>query len=83
MAIYQPYFYIIQDIENLKYYAGCKYSKDADPTLLLVENGYHTSSGTIKKLIAENGLLRFAIKKFEYFLPGIKRMSMKPDSLKK
>lgn len=83
MAIYQPYFYIIQDIENLKYYAGCKYSKDADPTLLLVENGYHTSSGTIKKLIAENGLLRFAIKKIRVFSTGDQAYEYETRFLKK
>ncbi len=70
MAIYQPYFYIIQDLENLKYYAGCKYSKDADPATLLIENGYLTSSTTIHQIISQYGISRFSIRKIRVFNTG-------------
>lgn len=63
----RPYFYIIQDVVNGMYYAGVKYSKDSDPSLLLKENGYKTSSYYVKKLIEENGLSRFTIRTIRCF----------------
>jgi hypothetical protein len=67
MAIYQPYFYIIQDIRNGMYYAGAKWAQGCHPEQLLKEGGYPTSSETIKKIIDENGLDTFAIRKIRTF----------------
>lgn len=67
MSIYQPYFYIIQDVRNGMYYAGSKFGKDANPNNLLVSNGYITSSTTIKKIISDHGIETFIIKKIKLF----------------
>ncbi len=64
---YQPYFYIIQDIRNDIYYAGAKWSKDANPSSFMVEGGYTTSSNTIKELIRQHGLSNFIIRKIRTF----------------
>ena len=63
-----PYFYIIQNVYNKKYYAGSKYSrKDCDESLLLKENGYCTSSSIINKIIEKNGIDSFIIRKIKVF----------------
>lgn len=67
MSIYTPYFYIIQDIRNGMYYAGAKWGKNSDPQRLLMKNGYQTSSKTVKKIIKENGLDVFIIRKIRFF----------------
>ena len=67
MAIYQPYFYIIQDKRNDIYYAGVKWAKDADPSNFMVEGGYTTSSKTINELISQYGLSNFVIRKIRTF----------------
>ena len=67
MFIYQPYFYIIQDTRNGIYYAGSKFGKDADPSMLLIKNGYLTSSKIINHIIENFGILTFEIKKIRCF----------------
>jgi hypothetical protein len=67
MAIYQPYFYIIQDVRNGMYYAGAKWGKDANPSNFMTEAGYTTSSNTINKLIQQYGLDNFAVRKIRIF----------------
>lgn len=50
------------------YYAGIRYSKDSKgPEELLQENGYLTSSKTIKNIIKEDGLENFIIRKIKLF----------------
>lgn len=70
MAIYQPYFYVIQDKRNGIYYAGAKWAKDANPATFMVEGGYETSSDTIKELIRHHGLSNFIIRKIRAFETG-------------
>jgi hypothetical protein len=70
MAIYTPYFYIIQDVRNGMYYAGSKYGKDANPDNFMVEGGYETSSETIKEIIREHGFDNFIIHKIRTFETG-------------
>lgn len=54
------YFYIIESQEN-KRYCGCSIKKTSDPENFMKENGYQTSSNTIKNLIKSNGLSYFRI----------------------
>lgn len=70
ISIYRPYFYIIQHINSGKYYAGVKYSKNAIPDQLLKSNGYQTSSNVVKKIIIEEGLDSFVIRKIKVFETG-------------
>jgi hypothetical protein len=63
MSIYQPYFYVIQDIRSGMYYAGARWAQGCHPDELLKEDGYLTSSNTIKELIREHGLDTFTIRK--------------------
>lgn len=67
MAIYQPYFYVIQDKRNGIYYAGAKWAKDANPSNFMVEGGYETSSNTIKFFIEKHGRDNFIIRKLRVF----------------
>lgn len=67
MAIYQPYFYIIQDVRNGMYYAGAKWAQGADPSKLIMPGGYLTSSDTIKAIIEQHGLSSFTIRKIKLF----------------
>lgn len=71
MAIYTPYFYIIQDKSSGIYYAGSKYGKDANPETFMVEGGYTTSSETIKELICKYGFRNFVIRKIRTFETGV------------
>lgn len=68
--IYIPYFYIIQDTRNSKYYAGSKYGQDANPSTFMIENGYQTSSNIILKIIEEFGLEVFIVRKLKIFATG-------------
>ena len=62
----QPYFYIIQHITSLKYYAGYKsYGYGSDN--LMTPDGYKTSSKEIKRLINRDGLGAFIIRKIKRF----------------
>jgi hypothetical protein len=70
MVIYQPYFYIIQDIRCDMYYAGAKWARGCHPGQLLKEDGYLTSSETIKELIEQYGLNIFIIRKIRTFETG-------------
>lgn len=67
MAIYTPYFYIIQDVRNGMYYAGAKWAPDANPDNFMVEGGYTTSSKTINELINRHGLNNFVVRKIRSF----------------
>jgi hypothetical protein len=66
---------VIQHIKTQKYYAGSKWSKSkykskerfADPKFLLTEDGYHTSSKIVQRIIAEEGLSVFKIRKIKVF----------------
>lgn len=62
-----PFFYIIQHNDSKRYYAGSKFGKDSDPSTFMTEDGYKTSSNTIHKLIIENGLDSFSIRKLKIF----------------
>jgi hypothetical protein len=61
MNIYLPYFYIIQHSESGKYYAGCKFGKNANPANFMVPGGYITSSKEVNKIIKNTGLESFEI----------------------
>jgi len=67
MAIYTPYFYIIQDKRNGMYYAGAKWGEDAHPSTFMVEGGYTTRSNIINELIGRCGLINFTIRKIRSF----------------
>lgn len=67
MSIYTPYFYIIQNSINGMYYAGVRYAKTCHPKELLKEDGYHTSSETVKEVIKKLGLEVFVIRKIKTF----------------
>lgn len=67
MTIYTPYFYIIQEISTGIYYAGARWAKGCHPDELLKENGYWTSSKIVNKLLEENGLESFTIRKIRFF----------------
>lgn len=67
MSIYQPYFYIIQEVATGMYYAGAKWSKDANPETFMIKDGYTTSSKIVKKNIMQNGLESFVIRKIKIF----------------
>lgn len=70
MAIYQPYFYIIQNTHNGMYYVGAKWSKDANPSNFMVEGGYITSSNIVKQLVKKHGLHVFIVRKIKTFETG-------------
>lgn len=63
----KPYFYIIQHIPSQKYYAGCKINFSADPSNLMTQKGYKTTSKIVKKLIEKDGLDSFIILKIKLF----------------
>jgi hypothetical protein len=67
MAIYTPYFYIIQDKRNGMYYAGAKWAQDANPATFMTEGGYNTSSKKVKAIIESHDINRFAIRKIRTF----------------
>jgi len=66
MAIYQPYFYVIQDNRNCIYYAGAKWV-NADPTNFMKLGGYITSSDIIKTIIDIHGISAFVVRKIRTF----------------
>jgi hypothetical protein len=81
--IYQPYFYIIEDLVDNKYYAGSKYGVDADPARLLTEDGYHTSSSVVKNEISIKGIDNFKIKTIKLFATANEAYSYETRFLKK
>jgi predicted GIY-YIG superfamily endonuclease len=82
-SIYQPYFYIIEDLVDNKYYAGSKYGIDADPAKLLIEDGYHTSSSVVKNEIKIKGINNFKIRKIKLFSTANEAYSYETRFLKK
>jgi hypothetical protein len=62
-----PYFYVIREKKTGMYYAGCKYGTEADPTKLLRENGYMTSSNVVRKIILAEGIESFEVVKVKTF----------------
>lgn len=62
-----PYFYIIEHVSSRKYYAGVRWAYGCDPSELLTEKGYHTSSDTVNNMIADQGLSAFVIRKIKTF----------------
>lgn len=58
-----PYFYIIQHKQTKIYYAGCRYARNCNPSELLTEGGYLTSSRVVNELIREEGIDAFAIRR--------------------
>lgn len=56
-----PYFYIIEHVSSGKKYAGIRTAKKCHPDELLKENGYLTSSSTVKSLIKNEGFSAFKI----------------------
>jgi len=60
----KPYFYVIQNEQNKKYYAGIRYSKTCDPSDLLVS--YFTSCEEVIDLIKGKGI-PFTIRKILQF----------------
>lgn len=70
MQDYVPYFYIIQNVNSGKYYAGCRYQNSksvANPSELLKEGGYYTSSKPIHKIMEIEGPNSFVIRKIKTF----------------
>ena len=61
-----PFFYVIEHQPTGKLYMGSKWSSNpnsfANPSLFMVEGGYHTSSKVVKQLIKSDGLSSFSIK---------------------
>jgi hypothetical protein len=55
----RPFFYVIEHTKSGIRYAGAKWGKDADPDTFMKPGGYQTSSGTIEKIIQEQGLCAF------------------------
>ncbi len=55
------YFYIIRNIIEDKFYAGSRYANGCNPKELLKNDGYCTSSNTVKLQIALHGLEIFEI----------------------
>jgi hypothetical protein len=76
-----PYFYIIKNLENGKYYAGSRTSVNADPEELLTENGYKTSSILVKSLI--NLGTDFVIRRIKIFENNIDALEYETKFLKK
>lgn len=56
-----PYFYIIQHIPSGLKYAGSRKRVGCYPNELLTPTGYKTSSNSVKKLIAKDGIESFQI----------------------
>lgn len=62
-----PFFYIIENSLTGKLYAGSKFGKDSNPKTFMTDCGYQTSSKTIHKIIMEEGLGIFIIRKIKTF----------------
>lgn len=65
------YFYIIEHTPSRRLYAGARWRKgDKGPATLMTENGYKTSSRTVHRLIEEDGLDSFRVRKVREFETG-------------
>lgn len=83
MNIYTPYFYIIQHTTTKMFYAGVRFSKNADPNELLREQrGYWTSSKLIRKIIQEQGNV-FIIRKIKIFADSFSARNYETRFLKR
>jgi hypothetical protein len=60
-SIYTPYFYIIQDKNTKKKYAGCRWAKGCNPSEFMTYGGYTTSSKIVNSIIDEFGIDSFEI----------------------
>ena len=78
-----PYFYIIKHIPTEKYYAGCKINSSADPSNLMTQNGYKTSSKLVKKLIKQDGLESFSVFRIKLFNDADKALNYESRFLQK
>lgn len=56
-----PYFYIIRHIGSGKRYVGSSWGKKTNPSQLLKEDGYTTSSKYVNKIIESEGISSFQI----------------------
>jgi len=56
-----PYFYIIEHVASGKKYAGCRYAKGCNPAEFMTEDGYCTSSSTVKQIIEDDGIDAFVV----------------------
>lgn len=83
MVIYTPYFYIIQDVDNGRYYAGARWKQGCHPSELLKTDGYTTSSTRVNKLIMKHGTERFTIRKIKTFDEAIDAQLYEVRFLKK
>jgi hypothetical protein len=72
----QSYFYIIQDVRNKMYYAGAKWSVDADENTFMTKEGYTTSSSIVNKII-EN----FGLDVFKQYFPNVQIIAT-PETVK-
>lgn len=81
--IYHPYFYIIEDLVDKKYYAGSKYGIDANPDQLLKDKGYLTSSSVVQNEISKKGLNNFSIRRIKVFETGDEAYSYETRFLRK
>lgn len=70
ISIYVPYFYIIQHNESKKFYAGCRFAKNCNPSEFWQPGGYFTSSPTVKRIISSEGIEAFSIVKIKTFTTG-------------
>lgn len=64
------YFYIIRHKSSGRKYAGSKYSKYADPSMFMTEDGYTTSSRIINEIISNEGLEAFIVEELRMFPDG-------------
>lgn len=78
-----PYFYIIKHIPSGKYYAGCKINSSADPSNLMTQKGYKTTSKIVKKIIKEDGLESFTILRLRLFNVASEALNYESRFLKK
>ena len=83
MSIYQPYFYIIQDVRNGMYYAGAKWGKDADPRNFMKPFGYTTSSDIVNYIIETSGFGTFITKRLKLFQTASEVKNYETKFLKK
>lgn len=74
MTIYNqtiPYFYIIRNKKSGIMYAGSKWKQGSHPVTFMTEDGYQTSSNTIKTIIKDFGLGVFEILRIDTYCDGL------------
>jgi len=65
-----PYVYIIKHLPSKKLYIGHRQSEKSNPSELLTEDGYKTSSKTVHDLISRDGLDSFVVVDIFIFKSG-------------